>query len=99
MAKADANVKIVYLCENGRIETQNASIPIMSFIDIDKVAEGHICNTEYFVRNMLNTSFIRLCVTVIVSVICVALSGYFVALSKNERQWIVGIVKSKLGKK
>ncbi len=53
LAKADANVKIVYLCENGRIETQNASIPIMSFIDIDKVAEGHICNTEYFVRNML----------------------------------------------
>ena len=52
----------------------------------------------YFVRNMLNTSFIRLCVTVIVSVICVALSGYFVALSKNEKQWIVGIVKSKLGR-
>lgn len=53
----------------------------------------------YFVRNMLDSSFIRLCVTVIVSVICVALSGYFVALSKNERQWIVGIIKSKLGKK
>ena len=53
----------------------------------------------YFVRNMLNTSFIRLCVTVIVSVICVALSGYFVALSKNEKQWIVGIVKSKIGDK
>ena len=52
----------------------------------------------YFVRNMLNTSFIRLCVTVVVSVICVALSGYFVALSKNEKQWIVGIVKSKLGR-
>ena len=49
----------------------------------------------YFVRNMLDSSFIRLCVTVIVSVICVALSGYFVALSKNERQWIVGIIKSK----
>ena len=49
----------------------------------------------YFVRNMLDSSFIRLCVTVIVSVICVALSGYFVALSKNERQWIIGIIKSK----
>ena len=49
----------------------------------------------YFVRNMLDSSFIRLCVTVIVSVICVTLSGYFVALSKNERQWIVGIIKSK----
>lgn len=53
----------------------------------------------YFVRNMMNPSFIRLCVTVVVSVICVALSGYFVALSKNERQWIVEIVKTKLGKK
>lgn len=53
----------------------------------------------YFVRNMLDSSFIRLCVTVVVSVICVALCGYFVALSKKERQWIIGIVKSKLGKK
>jgi len=53
----------------------------------------------YFVRNMMNSSFIRLCITVVVSVICVALSGYFVALSKNEKQWIVEIVKSKLGKK
>ena len=52
----------------------------------------------YFVRNLLDSSFIRLCVTVIVSVICVALSGYFVALSKNERQWIVGIIKSKMGR-
>ncbi len=52
----------------------------------------------YFVRNLLDSSFIRLCVTVIVSVICVALSGYFVALSKNEKQWIVGIVKSKMGR-
>ena len=53
----------------------------------------------YFVRNMMNSSFIRLCITVVVSVICVALSGYFVALSKKEKQWIVEIVKSKLGKK
>lgn len=52
----------------------------------------------YFVRNMLDSSFIRLCVTIVVSVICVALSGYFVALSKVERQWIVGIVKSKMGR-
>ena len=52
----------------------------------------------YFVRNMMNSSFIRLCITVVVSVICVALSGYFVALSKNEKQWIVEIVKSKLGR-
>ena len=53
----------------------------------------------YFVRNMMNSSFIRLCVTVVVSVICVTSFGYFVALSKNEKQWIVEIAKSKLGKK
>ena len=53
----------------------------------------------YFVKNMMDSSFIRLCVTVVVSVICVVMSGYFVALSKNEKQWIIGIVKSKLGKK
>lgn len=53
----------------------------------------------YFVRNMMDSSFIRLCVTVIVSVLSVGLSGYFVALSKKEKQWIIGIVKNKFGKK
>ena len=52
----------------------------------------------YLVRNMMNSNFIRLCVTVVVSVISVALSGYFVALSKNEKLWIIEIVKSKLGR-
>jgi len=47
----------------------------------------------YFVKNMMDTSFMRLCVTVIVSVICVAWFGYFVVLSKNEKQWIIGILK------
>lgn len=52
----------------------------------------------YFVKNLMQDNFLRLCVTVIVSVICVGLSGYFVALSKDEKRWIVGIVKSKLGR-
>lgn len=50
----------------------------------------------YFVKGLMRDNFLRLCVTVIVSVICVGLSGYFVALSKKEKKWIVGIVKSKL---
>ena len=53
----------------------------------------------YFIRDFIQESFLRLCVTVIVSIICVGLSGYFVALSKDEKQWIVEIVKSKLGGK
>ena len=52
----------------------------------------------YFVKGLIQDSFLRLCVTVFVSVICVGLSGYFVALSKDEKKWIVGIVKSKLGR-
>lgn len=53
LAKADSNIKIVYLAEDGKIATAESKIPIMSFIDIDKVTEQHICNVEYNIRNML----------------------------------------------
>lgn len=53
LAKADSNVKIIFLSEDGRIGTANANIPIMSFIDIDKVTELNTCEIEYSVRNML----------------------------------------------
>lgn len=53
LAKADSNIKIVYLAEDGKISTVESKIPIMSFIDIDKVTEQHICNVEYNIRNML----------------------------------------------
>lgn len=53
LAKADSNIKIVYLAEDGKISIVESKIPIMSFIDIDKVTEQHICNVEYNIRNML----------------------------------------------
>lgn len=53
LAKADSNIKIIFLAEDGRISTAESKIPIMSFIDIDKVTEQHICNVEYSIRNML----------------------------------------------
>lgn len=53
LAKADSNVKIIYLTEDGKINVAESKIPIMSFIDIDKVADTHICNVEYTIRNML----------------------------------------------
>lgn len=53
LAKADACVKIIFLAEDGRIGVANSEIPIMSFIDIDKITDTNICNVEYLIRNML----------------------------------------------
>lgn len=53
LAKADANVKVVFLSEDGRIGMANSVLPVMSFIDIEKVADGHICDVSYSLKNML----------------------------------------------
>lgn len=53
LAKADAKVKIVFLAEDGRIGVASENIPIMSFIDIEKITDSHECNVDYTVRNML----------------------------------------------
>ena len=53
LAKADAEIKVIFLSEDGRIGMINASIPVMSFIDIDKISDKNICNTNYVIRNML----------------------------------------------
>ena len=53
LAKADANVKIVFLAEDGRIGMASSNIPIMSFVDIEKVTDTHICEVSYNSRNML----------------------------------------------
>ena len=53
LAKADANVKIVFLAEDGRIGMASSTIPVMSFIDIEKVTDSHQCQVDYSTRNML----------------------------------------------
>ncbi len=53
LAKADSNIKILFLSEDGKISVAESKIPIMSFIDIEKVTDSHICNVEYTIRNML----------------------------------------------
>lgn len=53
LAKADSNIKILFLTEDGKISVAEGQIPIMSFIDIEKVTESNICNVEYSIRNML----------------------------------------------
>ncbi len=53
LAKADANVKILFLSEDGRIGVATSTIPVMSFIDMDNITDQNICNVEYAIRNML----------------------------------------------
>lgn len=53
LAKADAKIKILFLTEDAKIQTVQANIPIMSFIDIEKITEEHVCQIDYRIRNML----------------------------------------------
>lgn len=53
LAKADAEVKIMYLTEDDRINTVTNRIPVMGFIDMPNVTDDNICNTKYKLKNLL----------------------------------------------
>lgn len=53
LSKADVNIKILYITESSKVGTVEAAIPIMNFIDMEKVTDEDICNIDYKVRNML----------------------------------------------
>ncbi len=53
LAKADANVKIMYLTEDGELKVINANIPVMGFIDIENISEDSIISTNYEMKNIL----------------------------------------------
>ena len=53
LTKAEAEVKIVYLTEDNRINKTMATIPIIGFVDIEDVNEGNICDNTYEIRNII----------------------------------------------
>lgn len=53
LAKADSRFKIMYLTDDGRINTVSAVIPIMGFIDMQNVSEDNNCDAQYEIRNMV----------------------------------------------
>lgn len=53
LSKADVSIKILYITESSKISTVEATVPIMNFIDMEKVTDEDECNTNYKVRNML----------------------------------------------
>lgn len=53
LTKAEANIKLIYLTEDNRINTTQAKIPIVGFIDIQNVNEDNICDVQYEVKNIV----------------------------------------------
>lgn len=53
LAKAEAEIKILYLTEDNRIVSNLNRIPIVGFVDIENVAEENICDTNFEIRNMI----------------------------------------------
>ena len=53
LTKADAVFKIMYLTDDGRINTANATIPVMGFIDMQDINEDNICDVSYELKNII----------------------------------------------
>lgn len=53
LAKADVEVKMVYLTEDGHICTTQSRLPLVGFIDMPNIAEDHICETTYMIKNIM----------------------------------------------
>lgn len=53
LAKADLQVKIMYLTEDNRIRTVTSIIPVMGFVDMPNVSDTNICNTKCKLKNVI----------------------------------------------
>lgn len=47
LAKAEAEIWIMYLTEDNRINNVSTKIPIMGFIDIENINDNSICDVDY----------------------------------------------------
>lgn len=53
LAKADINVKMIYLTEDNRIRSVEEKIPVMGFIEMMNISEEDICEVRYIIKNIL----------------------------------------------
>ncbi|MBQ2917210.1 MAG: DUF3794 domain-containing protein [Clostridia bacterium] len=53
LAKADADLSIIYLTEDNRIKNINTRIPIMGFVDIENINDESICDIDYQIKNLI----------------------------------------------
>ena len=76
LAKADAEVSIVYLTEDNRIKNINSRIPIMGFVDIENIRDEAICDVDYQIKNLIikpnNTDMHSIYIEVEIEICCSA---------------------------
>ena len=53
LAKAEANIKIMYLTEENEIKNIENRMPIVGFVDIQNVSDENICDTDYEIKNII----------------------------------------------
>lgn len=53
LAKSEAEIKLVYLTEDGRITSSTSKVPVVGFIDMPNVNEKHICENTYMIKNLI----------------------------------------------
>jgi len=53
LAKAELEISIMYLTEDNRIKNISSKIPIMGFIDIEKISDNNICDIDYKIKNFI----------------------------------------------
>lgn len=53
LTKSEAEIKIMYLTEDNRINTINYKIPVVGFIDMPNVTEQNISDVNYEIKNII----------------------------------------------
>ena len=53
LAKADINIRILYLTDEGRLKKVDETIPVMGFIDTPGVSEDNLCDVKYKLKNII----------------------------------------------
>ena len=53
LVKSEADVKIMYLTENNKINTVKGKIPVVGFVDLQNISEENICDTNFDIANMV----------------------------------------------
>ena len=53
LAKADADITIMYLTEDNRVKNIDTKVPIMGFVDIENISDNSICDVDYQIKNLI----------------------------------------------
>ena len=53
LVKAEAEIQMVYLTEDGRICKNISNLPLVGFIDMQNIKEENICETSYNIKNII----------------------------------------------